>query len=104
MYRHVLPVRVISVSLLFGRYIWREALGRRRRQWHVPLALKHVERAGRIDARRSPDELDHLLKLGGAELGHNLVNASLMQQQTALSPKHRSRIADYRRHRGERLS
>jgi hypothetical protein len=32
-------------------------------------ALKHVERAGRIDARRSPDELDHLPKLGGAELG-----------------------------------
>ena len=31
-------------------------------------ALKHVERAGRIDARRSPDELDHLPKLGGAEL------------------------------------
>jgi hypothetical protein len=31
--------------------------------------LEHVERARRIDARRSPDELDHLPKLGGAELG-----------------------------------
>jgi hypothetical protein len=27
MYRRVLPVRVISAGLLFGRYIWREALG-----------------------------------------------------------------------------
>ena len=43
--------------------------------------LECVQRAGRINARRSPDELDHLLKLGSAELGHNLVDASLMQQQ-----------------------
>jgi hypothetical protein len=37
--------------------------------------------AGRINAWRSPDELDHLLKLGSAELSDDLFNASLMQQQ-----------------------
>ena len=46
-----------------------------------PFALKHVERVGRIDARRSPDELDHLPKLDGAELSDDLLNASLMEQQ-----------------------
>jgi hypothetical protein len=30
---------------------------------------------------RSPDELDHLLKLGSAELRHNLVDVTLMQRQ-----------------------
>jgi hypothetical protein len=41
--------------------------------------LEYVQRAGRITARRSPDELDHLLKLGSAELSRDLLKASLMQ-------------------------
>ena len=65
--------RVISASgarsLLFG-----PALGHRRRRC-IPLALKRLQRAGRINAWRSPDELDHLLKLGSAERGHNLVDS-----------------------------
>jgi hypothetical protein len=45
--------------------------------------LKRVECAGRINAWRSPDELDHLLELDAAELGHNLVDAALMEQQNS---------------------
>jgi hypothetical protein len=43
--------------------------------------LKRVERPGRIDAWTSPNELDHLLELGGAKFGHDLVDASLMHEQ-----------------------
>ena len=57
-------------------------LWRLRRYQSSPL-LECVQRAGRINAWRSPDELDHLLKLGSAELRHNLVDASLMQQQNS---------------------
>jgi hypothetical protein len=32
---------------------------------------------------RSPDELDHPLKLGSAELGYNLVDTFLMEQQNS---------------------
>ena len=32
-------------------------------------------------ARQSPDELDHLLKLGSAELGRDFVDSALMEQQ-----------------------
>jgi hypothetical protein len=50
----------------------------------VPYAMKtivYVQRAGRINARRSPDERDYLLELEGGELSHDLLNASLMEQQ-----------------------
>jgi hypothetical protein len=40
-----------------------------------------VQRTGRISARRSPDKLNYLLELDGAELGHDLLNASLIEQQ-----------------------
>jgi hypothetical protein len=77
----LLSERVISASgarsLFFG-----PALGHRRRRC-IPLALKRLQRAGRINARRSPDEHDHLLKLGRAELRYNLVDASLMEQQNS---------------------
>ena len=45
--------------------------------------LERVERAGRISALRSPNEFDHLLELGGAELGCDLFHPSLMQQQNS---------------------
>jgi hypothetical protein len=43
--------------------------------------LECVQRTGRISARRSPDKLNYLLKLDGAELSDDLLNASLMEQQ-----------------------
>jgi hypothetical protein len=43
--------------------------------------LKCVERSGRINEWRSPNELDHLLELDGGEFSHDLLNASLMEQQ-----------------------
>ena len=45
--------------------------------------LEYAQCAGRINAWRSPDELDHLLKLGRPELKYNLVDASLMEQQNS---------------------
>ena len=45
--------------------------------------LECVQRAERISVWRSPNELDHLLKLGSAELGHNLVDAAFMQHQNS---------------------
>jgi len=70
--------------LLFSGYVTASALARPlwqlRRYQSSPL-LERVECAERINARRSPDELDHLLELDGAELGHNLVVAALMEQE-----------------------
>jgi hypothetical protein len=40
-----------------------------------------LSKSRRIDAWRSRDELDHLVKLGSVELSHDLLNASLMEQQ-----------------------
>jgi hypothetical protein len=39
--------------------------------------------AGRINARRAPDEFDHLFKFGSAQLSHDLLNACLMSMRTA---------------------
>ena len=65
--------------LLFHRYVAASALSRP--LWRLPPLLKCVQRAGRINAWRSSDELDHLLKLGSAELSRDLLNAALMEQQ-----------------------
>jgi hypothetical protein len=70
--------------LLFRRYVTASALTRlpwRLRRYQSSPLLEHVERAGRINARRSSDELDQLLKLGSAELERDLVDATLMEQQ-----------------------
>jgi hypothetical protein len=64
--------------MLFRRYLTASALTRS--PWTL---LECVQRAGRINARRSPDELDHLLQLDGGELGHNLVGAAFMQHQNS---------------------
>jgi len=44
------------------------------------VALKSVERSGRIAAWTAPDELNDLLKLTGFELGYDLVDTLLMKQ------------------------
>jgi hypothetical protein len=69
--------------LLFRRYVTASAVARppwRLRRYQSSPLLECVERAGRIDAWRSPDELDHLLEFGSAELSRDLLNASLMEQ------------------------
>jgi hypothetical protein len=65
--------------LLFRRYV---PLWRLRRYQSSPI-LERVQRAGRINAWRSPDELDHVPKLDGAELGYDLVDAAFMQHQNS---------------------
>ena len=81
---HLIRVDGGAGVLLMRRYVTvatvARPLWRLRRYQSFPL-LKRVECAGPINAWRSPNELDHLLKLGGAELRHNLVDASLMEQQ-----------------------
>ena len=66
--------RVISASgarsLLFG-----PALGHRRRRC-IPLALKRLERAGRINARRSPDERDSPARVSAA-LSEGTISSTL---------------------------
>ena len=42
--------------------------------------LSASKRAGRINAWRSSDKLNHLRKLGSAEVSRDLLNASLMEQ------------------------
>jgi hypothetical protein len=54
--------------LLFRRCV---PVWRLRRYQSSPM-LECVQRAGRINAWRSRDELDHLLQLEGGALGHNL--------------------------------
>ena len=73
----VLLSRCYVTASALARPLWRL-----RRYQSFPL-LKRVECAGRINAWRSPNELDHLLKLGSAELSDDLLNASLIEQQTA---------------------
>ena len=70
--------------LLMRRYVTVAAVARppwRLRRYQSSPLLECVQRAGRINARRSSDKLDYLLELGSTELGHNLVDASLMEQQ-----------------------
>jgi hypothetical protein len=64
---------------LFRRYV---PLWRLRRYQSSPI-LERVQCAGRINAWRSPDELDHVPKLDGAELGYDLVDAAFMEQQNS---------------------
>ena len=42
--------------------------------------LSASKRAGRINAWRSSDKLNHLRELGSAEVSRDLLNASLMEQ------------------------
>ena len=44
-----------------------------------------VERSGCIEARRSPDEFDNVLKLGSGELGHHLIDTTLMTAAITVS-------------------
>jgi hypothetical protein len=72
--------------LLFHRYVPAKALARPLwwlRQYQSSPLLELVQCAGRINAWRSSDELNYLLKLDGAELGHNLADAALKEQQTS---------------------
>ena len=78
------PISAERPSVLLSRcYFTASALARPRwwlrRYQSFPL-LKRIERAGRVNAWRSRDELDHLVKLGSAELSRDLLNASLMEQ------------------------
>jgi hypothetical protein len=68
------------LGLINGNRLPRDGFGRLRRQ-HRPLALQSLHRAGRIKPGVSADQHEHLLKLGRAELGRDLVHAVLMQQQ-----------------------
>jgi hypothetical protein len=81
---HLIRVDGGAGVLLMRRYVTvatvARPLWRLRRYQSFPL-LKRVECAGRINAWRSPDEIDHLLKLGSAELTRDLLNASVMEQQ-----------------------
>jgi hypothetical protein len=47
------------------------------------VALKSVERSGRIAAWTAPDDLNNLLKLARPELGRDLVDAPLIEQQNS---------------------
>ena len=62
-------------SVFLGRCGRQCAVGPGRHQYHL-LALKGVERSGRIKAWQSANELNNplKLKLGGAEFGRDLVD------------------------------
>ena len=65
--RPVLLFRCNVTASALARPLWRL-----RRYQSFPL-FKRVERTGRINARRSSDEHDYLLKLGSAELSRDLL-------------------------------
>ena len=81
------PISTGRPSVLLSRcYVTASALARplwRLRRYQSSPLLERLQRAGRINARRASDEFNHLLKLGGAELGDDLVNASLVHQQNS---------------------
>jgi hypothetical protein len=43
--------------------------------------VERFQDSARVKAWRSADEFDHLLKLGGTKPGHNLVHATVVEQQ-----------------------
>jgi hypothetical protein len=72
------PRRRLGLSI--GNRVLRDGFGGPRRQYGS-LALKGLQRAARVKARRSADESYDLFKLDGAKLWCDLVHAAVVEQQ-----------------------
>jgi hypothetical protein len=78
---HVLSVGLDPCSGPAGCYsTGGNACDRLRRRGRPP-AFEGVERSRRIAAGTAPDDLNNLLKLARPEFGHDVVDASLIEQQ-----------------------
>ena len=80
---HVLSVGLDPRSRLIGHHSTGGSACDRRQRRRGPPALEGIERSGRVNAWRSPDEFYHLLKLADAELGHDLADVLLVEQQNS---------------------